>query len=207
MAGVPIARLTTEQLTVGERADLEAALKDPGRFHSDGKEVTIAAVVLPLLLIPLEAVLVNEVRGSFHVYADSEVPLDYFRNLLYPHISMLWNPEFLQFAGVVLIPVAIAAIAAYGVRTHGRHGHAITSFGVVRIRGNTLRLLRYADIAQTKIGERRLPQHQVITDELEIVAKDGASLSLYGFGLEQRKALIDAHLPVWDPRATSPRIS
>ena len=42
MAGVPIARLTTEQLTVGERADLEAVLKDPGRFHCDGKEVTIA---------------------------------------------------------------------------------------------------------------------------------------------------------------------
>ena len=207
MVGVPIARLRTQQLTAPERADLEAALKDPARFHSDGKEVTIAAIVLPLLLIPLEVVLVNEVRGSFLLYADPGAPLDYLERVFYPGISMLWRPEFLEFAGAVLLPVAIVAIAAYGVRTHGRHGHAITSFGVVRIRGNTLHLLRYADIAETKIGERRLPQHQIITDELEIVARDGQSLSLYGFGLEQRKALIDSHLPVWDPRATSLRIS
>ena len=191
---MPIARLKTQQLTDGERTELEAALRDPARFHSDGKEVGLAAIILPLLLIPLEVVLLHEVRGSFRVYADPEAPLEYFRNLFALHPAMLWNPEFLQLAGAVLIPVAIVAIVVYGLRTRGRHGHAITSFGVVRIRGDTLRVLRYADMAETKIEERRRPRYQIITDELELRAKDGGSLVMYGFGLERRKALIDAYV-------------
>lgn len=191
---MPIARLRTQQLTDGERTDLEAALRDPARFHSDGKEVGLAVIILPLLLIPLEVVLLHEVRGSFRVYADPEAPLEYFRNLFALHPAMLWNPEFLQLAGAVLIPIAIVAIVVYGIRTRGRHGHAITSFGVVRIRGDTLRVLRYADLAETKIEERRRPRYQIITDELELRAKDGGSLVMYGFGMQRRKALIDAHV-------------
>ena len=191
---MPIAHLKTQQLTAGERNDLEAALRDPARFHSDGKEVGWAAIILPVLLIPLEIVLLHEVRGSFRVYADPEVPLEYFWNLFSLHPAMLWNPEFLQFAGAVVIPIAIVAIVVYGIRTRGRHGHAITSFGVVRIRGDTLRVLRYEDMAETKIEERNRPRYQIITDELELRAKDGGSLVLYGFGLERRKALIDAHV-------------
>ena len=191
---MPIARLKTQQLTDGERNDLEAALRDPARFHSDGKEVALAAIILPVLLIPLEVVLLHEVRGSFRVYADPEAPLEYFRNLFALHPAMLWNPDFLQFAGAVLIPIAIVAIVVYGIRTRGRHGHAITSFGVVRIRGDALRVLRYADMAETKIEERNRPRYQIITDELELRAKDGGSLVMYGFGLERRKALIDAHV-------------
>ena len=191
---MPIARLRTQQLTSGERTDLEAALRDPARFHSDGKEVGLAAIILPVLLIPLEIVLLHEVRSSFRVYGDSEVPLEYFRNLFYLHPAMLWNPLFLELAGAILIPIAIVAIVVYGIRTRGRHGHAITSFGVVRIRGDRLRVLRYADMAETKIEERRRPRYQVITDELELRAKDGGSLVMYGFGLERRKALIDAHV-------------
>ena len=191
---MPIERLKTQQLTAGERTDLEAALRDPARFHSDGKEVGLAAIILPVLLIPLEIVLLHEVRSSFRVYGDPEVPLEYFRTLFFLHPAMLWNPDFLQFAGAVVIPIAIVAIVVYGIRTRGRHGHAITSFGVVRIRGDTLRVLRYADMAETKIEERNRPRYQIITDELELRAKDGGSLVMYGFGLERRKALIDAHV-------------
>jgi len=189
---MPIARLRAHELSEAERADLEATLQDPARFHSDGKEIGIAAVLLPLMLIPLEIVLLNEVRGSYRLYADPEAPRRYFLDLVQPHISMLWRPEFLELAGAILIPVAIVAIVAYGLSTRGRHGHAITSFGVVRIRGNALRVLRYADIAETRIGERGRPQFQVITDELDVVAKDGTALTLYGFGLERRRALIEA---------------
>ena len=189
---MPIEKLRTDQLTGAERADLEASLNDPERFHSDGKEVGIAAIVLPLLLIPLEIVLLNEVRGSYRVYADMEEPWRYFERLLYPHYSMLWRPEFLELAGAILIPIAIVVIAAYGIRTRGRHGHAITSFGVVRIRGNALRVLRYTDMAETRTAERRRPQYQIVTDELELVAKDGGVITLYGFGLERRRALIEA---------------
>jgi hypothetical protein len=187
-----IVRMRASELTAAERADLEAALQDPARFHSDGKEVGIAAIVLPLLLIPLEVVLLNEVRGSHQLYADPEVPARYFLDLFRLDVRMLVNPEFLQLAGVIAIPAAIVAIVTYGLRTRGRHGHAITSFGVVRIRGNALRVLRYADMAQTRIGERRRPQYQIVTDELELVAKDGGVLALYGFGLERRRALIEA---------------
>jgi len=188
---MPIARLRTQQLTDAERADLDATLKDPSRFHSDGKEIGVACIVLPLMLIPLEVVLINEVKGSYGVYGD-EVPWRYLLDVLQPRISMFWNPEFLQLAGAILLPIAIVAIAAYGLNTRGRHGHAITSFGLVRIRGDALRVLRYADIAETRLGQRRRPQYQVITDELEVVAKDGAILTLYGFGLERRRALIEA---------------
>ena len=76
-----IVRMRASELTAAERADLEAALQDPARFHSDGKEVGIAAIVLPLLLIPLEVVLLNEVRGSYRLYADPEVPARYFLDL------------------------------------------------------------------------------------------------------------------------------
>jgi hypothetical protein len=189
---MPIEKLRTGQLTDAERADLEAALRDPARFHSDGKEVGIAAIVLPLLLIPLEVVLLNEVRGSYRTYAEEEPVWNYLRSILYPGISTLWNPYFLELAGAILIPIVITVIVVYGLRTRGRHGHAIASFGVVRIRGNALRVLRYADMAETRIGERRRPQYQVITDELELVAKDGSVLTLYGFGLERRRALIEA---------------
>ena len=192
---MPIERLKTQQLTAGERTDLEAALQDPARFHSDGKEVGLAAIILPVLLIPLEVVLLHEVRSSFRLYADPEAPaLEYFRNLFALHPAMLWNPLFLELAGAILIPIAIVAIVVYGIRTRGRHGHAITSFGVVRIRGDTLRVLRYADMAEAKIEERRRPRYQIITDDLELRAKDGGSLVMYGFGLERRKALIDAQV-------------
>src|SRR5436190_19566262 len=99
---MPIARLRAHELSEAERADLEATLQDPARFHSDGKEIGFAAVVLPLMLIPLEVVLLNEVRGSYRVYADPADPVApgrYFLDLLQPHISMLWRPELLELAG------------------------------------------------------------------------------------------------------------
>lgn len=161
---MPIERLRTRDLPGGERADLEAALRDPARFHSDGKEVTIACVILPLLLAPLEVVLLFEARS---------------------------DPYLLVLAGCLALPIAMVAIAAYGWRTYGRHGYAITSFGVVRIRGDALRVLRYADIDETGISERNYPLHQIVTDELEFKAKGGGSLVLYGFGLERHRDLVD----------------
>ena len=188
---MPIERLRTRDLSEGERADLEAALRDPARFHSDGKEVTIACIVLPVLLVPLWIILLYQARGSSEVYGRPLRIFDHFFEW-FPHsLSILWQPEFLELAGCILIPIAIVAIAAYGWRTYRRHGHAITSFGVVRIRGDALRVLRYADIEETGIRERNYPQHQIITDELELKAKGGGSLVLYGFGLESRRALID----------------
>lgn len=186
-----ITRTKTDRLATSERADLEAALRDPERFHSDGKEIGQAAVILPLLLAPLWYVLLQEFlhphRGAGNTLDAIALAL---RDLSW-HYSMLWRGEFLVLLGVVVLPIAIVGIALYGWRTRGRHGYAITSFGVVRIRGQALRVLRYEDLTELRHGRRDRPQYRVITDELELVAKDGKCLTLYGFGLLARKARIE----------------
>ena len=187
-----ILRTRTERLATSERAELEAAVRDPERFHSDGKEIGQAAVILPLLLAPPWYVLLQELvhphRGAGNTLDAIALAL---RDLSW-HVSMLWSGEFLVLLGVLVLPIAIAGIALYGVRTRGRHGYAITSFGVVRIRGRALRVLRYEDLREIRHGRRDRPQYRVITDELELVARDGKSLTLYGFGLLARKARIEA---------------
>jgi hypothetical protein len=184
---MPIERLRARDLSEGERADLEAMLRDPSRFHSDGKEVTIACVILPLLLAPLEVVLLYQMRDAH--------PLDildgFFLGSFPWSLRLLVSFDFAVPAGCIALPIAIVAIAAYGWRTYGRHGYAITSFGVVRIRGEALRVLRYADMEETGISERNYPLHRVITDVLELKAKGGGSIALYGFDLERRRELID----------------
>ncbi|MBK9386646.1 MAG: hypothetical protein IPN34_17675 [Planctomycetes bacterium] len=149
-------------------------------------------MILPILLAPLWYVLLQEFLQPHRGAGNS---LDAFalalRDLSW-HYSMLWRAEFLILLGVVVLPLAIAALMLYGVRTRGRHGYAFTSFGVVRIRGQALRVLRYEDLLELKHGRRDVPRHRIITDELELVAKDGKSLTLYGFGLLARKAQIEA---------------
>jgi hypothetical protein len=188
---MPIERLRARDLSEGERAGLEAALRDPVRFHSDGKAVTIACGILPLLLAPLEVVLLYEAHGTYTVYGN---PLHMFEGFWagFPwSLSILWHPNFLEIAGCIALPLALVAILAYGWRTYGRHGYAVTSFGVVRIRGDALQVLRYADLEETGISERNYPLHRIITDELELKAKGGGSLVLYGFRLEEFREQID----------------
>jgi hypothetical protein len=191
---MPIERLKMSELPADERTELEAALRDPQRFHSDGREIMQAAVILPVLLTPLWFVLLNELTGPcgrdgnpFRLCAE-------IFDDLYLGVSLLWQAAFLEILGLILIPIAIAGIVSYGLRTRGRHGHVITGFGVVRIRGTALRLLRYADIAEIRHGSRNPPQHRIITDELDVRARDGGSIVMYGFGLEARRRLIEAHL-------------
>jgi hypothetical protein len=71
---MPIARFKTQQLTAGERTDLEAALRDPARFHSDGKEVGLAAIILPLLLIPLEILMRIDPARAMRVHSFHALP-------------------------------------------------------------------------------------------------------------------------------------
>jgi hypothetical protein len=188
-----ITRLRTEELAPAERTELEAALRDPQRFYSDGREIMHAVVILPLLLTPLWFVLLNELTGPYGCEGNPFRLCAEIFDHWYPGVSLLWQAEFLELLGLLLIPVAIAGIVGYGLRTRGRHGHAITDFGVVRIRGKALWVLRYADIAEIRHGQRNLPQHRIITDELEVRDRDGGSIVMYGFGLERRRQLIEAH--------------
>jgi len=186
-----IARLHVNQLQPSEREDLEAALREPDRFHSDGRESGIVGVMVPVLLIPLEFVVFNEVRSSYGGYGN---PLSGFFEYFPSSISMLWDTTFLPYVGFAALAAVIIAVPRYAVRTRGRHGYAITSFGVVRIRGDKLRVLRYEHIADVKSGSRDYPQHRIVTGELEVRAKNGKSLVLYGVGLPARKELIETYL-------------
>jgi len=144
-----IQRLLASQLSPAERSDLDAAIADPQRFHSDGREVGIAAIVLPFLLLLIEILLIADVASWHEHWYQYDNPLSGLIDGL--PLSLLYLPldsDFLYYAGIVVIPVVMIALAAYGLRTRGRHGYAFTSYGVVRVRGNALRLLRYQDIVE-----------------------------------------------------------
>jgi len=155
---------------------------------------------MPLLLIPIEVVLFFEARSDYALYGN---PLSHFFDYFPSSVSMLWNTTFFPYLGIAALAVAIVAIPGYALRTRGRHGYAITSFGVVRIRGKKLRVLRYEDIAEVNTGSRQYPQHRIITGELEVKADDGKSLVLYGFNLNARKELIETYRARLRPHARS----
>jgi len=152
-----------------------------------GREVRMAAIVLPPMLLVLEILGIQEVASwSYH-----DNPFEAFL-LLFPH-SLLYlplNTDFLSYAGLVVIPLVMVAVPTYWLRTRGRLGYAFTSFGVVRVRGHALRILRYEDIVGFATEERNPPQYQIVTDGLEISARDGKSFTLYGFGLARWQQLV-----------------
>lgn len=170
-------------MTAAEEAELARTCKDPERFHSDGKEVMWACIVVPLLCLPLAAVLWGETHRELLQIQAGEIMIG--TGLVF------MAPELIGF--VALLVLAVAA-GVYGVRTWGRHGVAITSFGVARVRGGVKELIRYPEIASLTSGERNAPQHRVITDELEVKAADGRAIRLYGFGLGRRKVLIEGEM-------------
>jgi hypothetical protein len=154
-------------------------LRDPERFHSDGREVMWACVTIPLLSIPILIVLFREARSTIRLYY-ADQPLD---------LGVLsTSPELLGF--IALLVVAIGC-AFYGVLTFGRHGVVITTFGVARVRGGVKKLIRFSEIDSVNFSERRLPTHRVRTDELEVKAKDGRTISFFGFGVQKYKLLIE----------------
>ena len=171
------------RLTPAEHAELARLCRDPERFHSDGREVLWGSIDGPLLCVPPLAVLWGDVRSELRQLQSGEMTLG--TGLLFQ------APELIGF--VVLLAVA-AGVAAYGIRTFRRHGVVITTFGVARVRGGVKKLIRYAEIERVTFGERTLPKHSVITDELEVKAKDGRVIMLYGFGLGQRQRLIEEEM-------------
>lgn len=175
--------MTSETLTQAELSEITRSLRDPERFHSDGKEVLWACITASVICVALMAVLFGEARHEIEQIQTGEIFIG--TGLLF------MAPELLGF--VALFLVAIAA-SVYGFRTYGRHGVVITSFGVARLRGDVKRLIRYADVASVTASERRRPKHNVVTDELEVKAKDGRTISFYGFGLRRRQDLIEREM-------------
>lgn len=171
------------RLTAVEDAELARLCGDPERFHSDGREVLWSCIAVPLMCIPLLAVLWGTVRSELRQLQSGEMTLG--TGLLFQ------MPELIAF---VLLLAAAVGVATYGIRTFRRHGVVIATFGVARVRGGVKKLIRYTEIESVTFGERRRPKHSVITDELEVKAKDGTVIMLYGFGLGPRQRLIEEEM-------------
>jgi len=168
-------------LSPAEQAEITSLLHDRDRFHSDGEAVFWAAIIIPILCLLLIAFLYGEASSVRAQIRSGELPLS--------PSTILYSPELLSCVGLILLAIATAG---YGIHTHGRHGVAITSFGVARLRGGVKTLIRYPDLDSTTFDERRYPVHRVITDELEVKAKDGRVIMLYGFNVARRKLLIES---------------
>jgi hypothetical protein len=100
-------------------------------------------------------------------------------------LQSLWHPAVLPFLGSNAVLAAIAVVASTLVRewlSRKRRGHALTSFGVARVRGNSLQLLRYARIAQVRVAES-------VHDALEVF--DAAGGRLVVPGAAQWKPLVE----------------
>ena len=184
---MPIERLRVRHLSPGERADLESALTDPQRFHAeDRKPFVLGLVGVGWLLFLAEVAIMLECKRCPWEFGDTPQLFEGFFSSLPWSLQFLWHPEVLPLVGSNVVLMAIVAVLAMLLQlwlSRKRQGHALTSFGVVRVRGNSLRVLRYAEIAETRLS-------RPYDDVLEVLDTEGNCLVVDG-GAEW-KPLIDA---------------
>ena len=94
-----------------------------------------------------------------------------------------------RLAGLLVAITVLLFVVITFLRVHKRHGWMATTFGVVRIRGQSVRLLRYAEVAQ---AVRRRVNVRRGFSVLELVATDGTKMTLYATALMD---LIQSRLP------------
>ncbi len=167
-------------MSPAECSELERMIHDPDRFHSDGVEVMWTCIVIPLICIPLMAVLFPYASSAATQIRSGELALG--SQLLFE------APELLGVCGLLVIAIGFAT---YGIRTFRRHGVVVTSFGIARVRGKVWILIRYPEIESVTFEKRRRPRYRVVTNEVEVKAKDGRTIMLYGFGVLRQKQLIE----------------
>jgi hypothetical protein len=184
---MPIERLRARHLSPEERADLESVLKDPERFRVEDRRTFVMGMIgLAWFALLAEIGVMLECKKCPWKYEDALEHLEGFFSSLPWSLQFLWHPEVLPLIAsnvLLLVVVAAVVIIIQALRARKRQGHALTSFGVVRIRGNSLRLLRYAEIAETRVS-------QSFADVLEVLDTEGNCLVVDG-GAEW-KPLIDA---------------
>jgi hypothetical protein len=188
---MPVERLRTRHLSSDERADLESALKTAGNYFFESRRlITLSLVCVAAWLMVAEVGLMYQVRESYR----SGGPLRFFEGFvtgLPESLLFLLEPEFLLFVASVALPVVILALVVHAWRTD-EQCYALTSFGLVRMRGSALRLVRYPDVAETRVGRGWSFARFASTDKLEVLARDGTCLVVHGYGLAEWKSLIDA---------------
>jgi hypothetical protein len=187
---MPVERLRTRHLSSDERADLESTLKTGNCFYESRRLITLSLVCVAAWLMVAEVGLMYQVRES---YRDGG-PLRFFEGFvaaLPESLLFLLELEFLLFVASVALPFVILALVVHAWRTD-EQCYALTSFGLVRMRRSALRLVRYADVAETRVGRDWSFARFASTDKLEVLAQDGTCLVVHGFGLAEWKSLIDA---------------
>ena len=148
---MPIERLRVRHLSPDERADLESALKDPERFRFEDRRTFVLGMIgLAWVAVLAEIGVMLECKQCPWKLEYARQHFEGFFSSLPWSVQFLWHPEVLPLvASNALLLVIVAAVAiivqAWRASASKRQGHVLTSFGVVRIRGNSLRLLRYAE--------------------------------------------------------------
>lgn len=189
-----VERLRASRLSPGERADLESALESfDGCVFEDRRLISLSLVCAAAWLMLAEVWLMYEVRDS---YREEGGPLRFFEGFFtaLPHsLLFLFEPDVLFFGAYVALPFVIVALVAYAWH-QDKQVHALTSFGLVRKRRDSLRLLRYADIVEARPGKGWSLARGESADRLEVFARDGTRLVVYGYreGLAEWKSRIDA---------------
>ena len=165
-----VQKLTINQLSETEQADLGKTF-GTASFVSDEDEATL------WFILPLFAGLAGVGVGIAH-YGEFIEAL----TLAVNHPSML--PHVFTSLSVLAALAGFAACgfaAWYFLRVHGRHGHAVTSFGVVQVRGPSLQVLRYEHIAS--ISQHHFRAGRRLATETTFTAKDGTRLDTYATAL------------------------
>ena len=187
---MPIVRMRLRELSPEERTDLEAALTDPARFHAeDRKPFVLGLISAAWILFLLEVAIMLECRQCPWKFDYASEHFEGFFSALPWSLQFLWHSEVLPLIGSNVVLAAMVAALAMLVQiwlSRKRQGHALTSFGVVRVRGKSLRLLRYADIAQVRAVESA-------GDVLEVFDVGGKRLSVEGAA--RWKPLIEKRRP------------
>lgn len=182
-----IERLRVRHLSPEERADLESALRDPQRFRVEDRRTFVMGMIgLAWFALLGEIGVMLECKQCPWEFEYAAQHFEGFFSSLPWSLQFLWHPEVLPLiASNVLLLVFVAAVVTIirALRARKRQGHALTSIGVVRIRGNSLRLLRYTEIAETRVSRS-------FADVLEVLDTDGNCLIVDGGAAW--KPLIDA---------------
>ena len=194
-----VERLRVSRLSPSERADLESALHAAGSHLLENRRlVSLLLVCAGAWLMVAEVSLVYQVRDSYREGSPLRF-LEVFFTALPHSLLFLLEPDVLLFAACVALPFLIAALVIHAWH-QDEQVHALTSFGLVRKRRNSLRILRYGDVGEARLGKGWSLARFESTDRLAVFARDGARLAVDGYkeDLAQWKSRIDARRPATD---------
>lgn len=162
-------------MDAAERGELEATLGSTDRFLSDEQDAMAWWLLFGLAAAGgIIAFLYDRATDSYGEGFRDLIP---FANGVPSPSSFITRPQVLGF--YVALGVAAWVIYAF-VTNHKRRGVAITSYGLLRIRGRKVQLFRYRDIVSAT--ERTLGARGKRFTVLTLKEKDGREYELYCHG-------------------------